>query len=187
MIVGNNCEYCDAPLNEDAKFCSNCGAPVKYKQSVQRNIIHTEQVDFGLEPSYDAAAESEPLEVTPYEPDKDIKSMFLRYDNRLNRQRFILRSLGVFIVVFVIAVVLFSIAEISQSEVIYSFSTIVSLMFMIPSFMLIIRRLHDLNRPGWWCISAIIPIVNIIFAFYLIVFIGTNGPNQYGPDPLYEK
>ena len=182
----NNCEYCDAPLNEGAKFCSNCGAPVKHMQKGQFSSIYTEQVDFDQDPLYDMAYESKPLEVTLYKPDKDIKSMFMRHDNRLNRQRFILRSLGNFIAMFVIAVVLFSIAEISQSAIIYWLASIVSLMFMIPSFMLIIRRLHDLNRSGWWCVGMMIPVVNIVFAIYLVLFAGTNGPNRYGPDPLYK-
>lgn len=125
-------------------------------------------------------------EIPLYEPDEDVQSMFLRYDNRLNRQRFILRSFGLFLVVVVIEGVLLTVAEILQSTLIYMLAIIVSLMFMIPSFMLVIRRLHDLDRPGWWCIGTMIPGINIIFAVYLVLFVGTNGPNRYGPDPLYE-
>ena len=46
-----------------------------------------------------------------YMPDIDIKSMFLRYDNRLNRKRYILRSITVAVAVIVIAIILSVIAE----------------------------------------------------------------------------
>ncbi len=47
-----------------------------------------------------------------------------------------------------------------------------------------VRRLHDLNRPGWHALMDFIPLANIYFNFQLFLQKGTSGPNQYGPDPL---
>jgi uncharacterized membrane protein YhaH (DUF805 family) len=55
------------------------------------------------------------------------------------------------------------------------------------SVMLMMRRLHDLNRPGWFCIGMLLPVINIVLLIYLVFFKGTKGPNQYGPDPLASK
>ncbi|MDO4708349.1 MAG: DUF805 domain-containing protein [Pseudomonadota bacterium] len=40
----------------------------------------------------------------------------------------------------------------------------------------LVRRMHDINKSGWF---AIIPFVN----FILSLFPGTPGPNRFGPDP----
>ncbi len=123
----------------------------------------------------------------PYMPDNDIKSMFLRYDNRLNRKRYILRSITVAVAVIVIAIILSVIANKLGSESIAALGILVSALPIIPAFMLSIRRLHDLNRPAWWCIGFLIPMINFVLSIYLVFFKGTKGPNQYGPDPLSIK
>ena len=120
-----------------------------------------------------------------YEADEDIQSMFLRYDNRLNRKRYILRALALWAAVFVITFLLGLVARATGLKSLTTvLGTVISFASAIPSFMLVIRRLHDLNRPGWWCIACIIPLVNLVFAIYVLFFKGTDGPNQYGPDPL---
>ena len=48
---------------------------------------------------------------------------------------------------------------------------------------LLIRRLHDLNRPGWWALGIFIPIVNAILSIYVSWWSGTKGENVYGPAP----
>ena len=119
-----------------------------------------------------------------YEPDKDLQSMFLRYDNRLNRKRYFFRGLVLGIVVSIITKLITVIAVSMNSSAIGTLGTIISIVAVIPSFMLMIRRLHDLNRPAWWCIGVFVPLVNFVLAIYLLFFKGTDGPNDYGPDPL---
>ena len=119
-----------------------------------------------------------------YEPDKDLQSMFLRYDNRLNRKRYLFRSLALGAAVSIITNLITMIAVSMNSSAIAMLGTIISIAAAIPSFMLIIRRLHDLNRPAWWCIGVFVPLVNLVLGIYLLFFKGTDGPNDYGPDPL---
>ncbi len=47
-----------------------------------------------------------------------------------------------------------------------------------------VKRLHDLDRPGWHVLLFIIPLYNIYLSIVLFVVEGTVGDNQYGPDPL---
>jgi uncharacterized membrane protein YhaH (DUF805 family) len=51
-----------------------------------------------------------------------------------------------------------------------------SLAVLLPSLGVAIRRMHDVNKSGWF---ILIPIYNLI----LLVTPGTVGPNEYGPDP----
>ena len=119
-----------------------------------------------------------------YEPDTDLKSMYLRYDNRLNRKPYIIRSFHIWAVVVGLTFVVGTIATMLKIPSINMLSKVISFAAAIPNFMLLIRRLHDLNRSGWWALIMLIPLVNLLFAVYVIFFKGTEGPNKYGPDPL---
>ena len=46
-----------------------------------------------------------------------------------------------------------------------------------------VRRLHDLNRSGWWLLVCCIPVVQWIFAVVIGLIAGTDGDNDYGPKP----
>ena len=56
----------------------------------------------------------------------------------------------------------------------------------IGSYTISIRRLHDLNKSGWWVLIYFLPYVNLIFGLYLLFTPGTPGYNRYGEDPLAE-
>ena len=45
------------------------------------------------------------------------------------------------------------------------------------------RRLNDLDKSGWWQLLYLVPIVNILFALYLLFWPGTKGSNNYGLQP----
>ena len=51
-----------------------------------------------------------------------------------------------------------------------------NLAVIIPYIAVGVRRMHDVNKSGWY---ILIPIYNLILCFTD----GTIGPNQYGPDP----
>jgi len=57
-----------------------------------------------------------------------------------------------------------------------AFSGIVRLGIFLPSIAVTVRRMHDVDKCGWFCL---IPIYNLI----LCCTEGTQGPNRFGPDP----
>ena len=62
-------------------------------------------------------------------------------------------------------------------------STVFILGLLIPSLAVAVRRLHDIDKSGWFYLITFIPFVNIV----LIVWScqrGTEGPNRFGDDPL---
>jgi len=59
-----------------------------------------------------------------------------------------------------------------------------NLVTTIPSLAIAVRRLHDLDRTGWWILIAFIPLIGIIVLLIWYTTKGTDGPNQFGPDPL---
>jgi len=52
---------------------------------------------------------------------------------------------------------------------------------ILPSLAVISRRLHDINRSGWWCLMCVTPLVII-----LIIFLckkSDESENQFGLNP----
>jgi uncharacterized membrane protein YhaH (DUF805 family) len=52
-----------------------------------------------------------------------------------------------------------------------------------PSLSNVVRRLHDFNRSGWWWLLCCIPTVGGIFGLLIGLIKGTDGINDYGPEP----
>lgn len=55
---------------------------------------------------------------------------------------------------------------------------------IIPSITVGIRRLHDLNKSGWWYLIVFIPFIGAIIMIIWFVTKGTDGSNDFGDDPL---
>ncbi len=53
----------------------------------------------------------------------------------------------------------------------------------IPNLAVAIRRLHDIDKSGWWCLIVIVPLVGFIVYLVFMCLDGTRGPNRFGPDP----
>lgn len=63
-------------------------------------------------------------------------------------------------------------------------SGLVNLVTLIPSLAIAVRRLHDLDRTGWWILIGFVPLIGIIILLVWYATKGTDGPNRFGPDPL---
>lgn len=46
-----------------------------------------------------------------------------------------------------------------------------------------VRRMHDLNKSGWFFLFGFVPILNIVLSFFLLLMKGTDGSNDYGESP----
>lgn len=64
---------------------------------------------------------------------------------------------------------------------------ILTLALLLPSIAVEVRRLHDLERSGWWWWLNLAPIVGPLWLLYWNCSAGTRGTNRFGPDPLRES
>lgn len=62
-------------------------------------------------------------------------------------------------------------------------NNIFGLVTFLPSLGMLIRRLHDIDRTGWWVLIAFTGI-GLFLLIYWECCRGTPGPNRFGPDPL---
>jgi uncharacterized membrane protein YhaH (DUF805 family) len=100
--------------------------------------------------------------------------------SRINRLRYWAHSmlftfamLGVFLVIGLVASLVSSVVGIVLAAIAY-------IAMIVFSFILMIQRLHDLNKTGWLSLLCLIPFANIYLLVILIFFKGTEGRNNYG-------
>jgi uncharacterized membrane protein YhaH (DUF805 family) len=55
---------------------------------------------------------------------------------------------------------------------------------IIPTIAVGVRRLHDVDKSGWWILLSLIPLIGGLILLFFYVQPGTPGPNRFGPDPL---
>lgn len=100
--------------------------------------------------------------------------------SRINRLRYWAHSmlftfamLGVFLVIGLVGYFVSSAVGIVLAVIAY-------IAMIVFSFILMIQRLHDLNKTGWLSLLCLIPLANLYLFVLLIFFKGTEGRNNYG-------
>ncbi|WP_432664158.1 DUF805 domain-containing protein [Wukongibacter baidiensis] len=109
----------------------------------------------------------------------DIKRYF-SFEGRINRARYFLIPL----LVGIVAIPLRLTAIYTESMLLVMVNFLVSLVIFALQLCVTIQRLHDIERPGIHYLFLLIPLYNIYFALVLLFKKGTDGPNEYGEDPL---
>ena len=54
---------------------------------------------------------------------------------------------------------------------------------IVPALAVLVRRLHDIGRSGWWAVTGFVPIVGAIVLLVFTVSDSAPGENKYGPSP----
>ena len=62
-------------------------------------------------------------------------------------------------------------------------SGIYGLAVLSPSLAVTVRRLHDIDRSGWWILIGLVPLLGAIVLLVFAVMDGTPGNNRYGRNP----
>jgi uncharacterized membrane protein YhaH (DUF805 family) len=131
----------------------------------------------------------------------DWKYLLTSFEGRISRQPFWLSVLALFIAQWVIMFILGMVFGYSMmagmdpgmlpDEAAAMASSgmmpivIVSLLFLYPALAVYTKRWHDRGKSGWWTLILLVPLLGIIWFLVECGFLrGTEGPNQYGNDPL---
>ncbi len=108
------------------------------------------------------------------------------FDGRARRREFWMFCLFSFIISIILSIV----DSVLGNKIVngYGSSTgilgsIFSLVVLIPSLAVTVRRLHDTNHSGWWWFLMLIPIIGWIVILVFLFTDSTPGDNKYGPNP----
>lgn len=172
------CKKCNLRFEDEMQFCSKCGG------GLEEEVLEAEPVDDVPEQFHEKGfAMGNKQELWSWE-------FWLSPAGRRNRKPYIFYNIAVWLLSGVIA------AAASLPVVGWA----VALVLFYANCINVIKRLHDVDMSAWWAVtpavlcvatatvSTIIALVaffvNIGLWVYLIFKKGTEGDNQYGPDPL---
>jgi len=63
-------------------------------------------------------------------------------------------------------------------------NSLAGLALLLPNIAVAVRRLHDIDRTGWWLLIGFVPLIGLIVLIVFFCQAGTPGQNRFGPDPL---
>lgn len=111
------------------------------------------------------------------------KDEYFITEGRLNRWAYFIKSLKLTLWLILFGSIAVIIGMFILSLGWLAFLVVIALA-TVAQWMVLIRRLHDLNLSGWWSLLYLVPYVDIIFCLYVLFAKGTDGPNRFGEDPL---
>ena len=88
---------------------------------------------------------------------------------------------AIFSVVLVIADVLFGTSGGAFSPGLLS--TLYTVGVFLPALAVLVRRLHDTNRSGWWVLISFLPLIGVLVLLFFSLQEGQPGENEYGVSP----
>lgn len=108
---------------------------------------------------------------------KVVRDNYANFDGRARRSEYWYYTLANVIIGLVLGLI-----DRSAGLEDFGIGSIYSLVVLIPGIAVAVRRLHDVNKSGWWLLIALTGI-GIFYLLYLYVLEGDQSENPYGPDP----
>jgi uncharacterized membrane protein YhaH (DUF805 family) len=107
------------------------------------------------------------------------------FQGRSRRKEYWMFQLGIFVAYIVAAVFIgivgAALGDTAAGIVILPLFLVIA-GIIVPALAVTVRRLHDQDKSGWWILINFVPFGGIVLLVFMCLE-GTNGPNQYGPDP----
>jgi len=105
-----------------------------------------------------------------------LRDNYVNFSGRARRQEY-----WMFILFHVIACVVLAGISISL-ENFYAIG-IYAVVTFLPTLAVVVRRLHDVGKSGWFILVRFIPLIGSIWLFVVLVTEGEHNRNQYGHNP----
>lgn len=114
---------------------------------------------------------------------KVVVENYANFEGRARRSEFWYYNLLYFIVSLGITILVYVFGEGSTLGTAFNLlSTVLSLGLLVPSLAVGARRLHDINKSGWWQLLSL-TIIGIILLLVWWFQEGDRHSNEYGEDP----
>ncbi|MGA2055415.1 MAG: DUF805 domain-containing protein [Bradyrhizobium sp.] len=115
---------------------------------------------------------------------KSVYSKYFTFSGRASRSEYWWFQLFYLIVIIGISFVSYAVADTSGDGGLSALLLIWQLGNIVPLLAVQVRRLHDIDRSGWWCLVALVPLVGWLVLLVWDCTQGSEWDNDYGPDPL---
>lgn len=127
----------------------------------------------------------------PAAPEMTIGKIWFSFEGRINRSawwmKYFLPILGISIALNILDMILGTTFTVDAAT--GASQGILSLIFGLVSiwigFAAGAKRLHDLDKSGWWQLLWLVPVIGWIWLLVLLGFLrGTMGPNRFGANTV---
>ena len=189
MSARNRCAVCDARLDADGQSanaevtCTVCGSVNGPYEPKKRPIPASDKESSTMRQTPEATgvqgsttAES----VTDVNPTTQLGILF-SFKGRIPRSVLWLRG---YLPIMALALVVSLVGDATYPAG-NPFDEVMGILSLWPIVALSVKRCHDRDRSGWFCLLYPLPLVNWWVMVELWALPGTQGPNRFGPDPLH--
>jgi len=108
----------------------------------------------------------------------DAYRQFANFQGRVSRKQY-----WMFYLFYVIAYLFFAIIDgLLRTDGL--FMALFALVSLLPNIAIVTRRLHDIDKSGWWQLLIFVPVIGTIVLLVFLVMKGTEGENRFGSVPL---
>lgn len=110
---------------------------------------------------------------------------YATFQGRARRKEYWMFALVNFIVILILAILgaVLNAASPKATLAVWVVLGVYMLLTVVPCIAVMIRRLHDTNRSGWWFWIQLVPVVGPLILFVFTVLDGTPSLNTFGPSP----
>lgn len=105
-----------------------------------------------------------------------LQNNYANFSGRISRRQYWMFALYSMLISFAFNIVIAILPFLAILSLIYSFA------LLVPSFSLIIRRLHDVNLSGWFLLIAVVPVLGALVLLFLLCMPSDKGENKFGAE-----
>lgn len=113
----------------------------------------------------------------------DVLKKYATFSGRARRKEYWMFSLFNVIFAFVCGFLDGLLGFISYETGLGILGSLYILATFLPSLAVLVRRLHDTDRSGWWVLIGIIPLIGPIVLLVFACLDSKVGENRFGPNP----
>ena len=112
-----------------------------------------------------------------------ITKKYVCFSGRARRKEYWMFALFNFIAALIVGFIGGFLAGATDVSAFAFLSPIYGLAVLLPSFGVLIRRLHDSGKSGWWWLISFVPFVGAIVLLVFLCLDSQPGENRFGPNP----
>lgn len=112
-----------------------------------------------------------------------VNTKYAEFTGRAGRREYWMYCLWLTIFYVAICLVAFLIKDTKYIYILSVVPTMLTVLTIVPTMALCVRRLHDIGRDWYWIFIAAIPVVGVVWYLILVTKRSDEGENRFGECP----
>ncbi|WP_251423573.1 DUF805 domain-containing protein [Veillonella agrestimuris] len=173
------CKECGTQLPETTKFCTSCGKQVMSSESVPPTPTYPVKI-YNLDPYELSDLDNFKFVVT---------KKYVEFNGRASRGEYwrysFFSSIVACAILFLASIIGLLTNGFVAIGIFYIATMIMGFALFLPGLAITVRRLHDINKSGFYFLINFIPLIGPIWFIILMITKGDSSANNYGEPTSY--